>query len=872
MKIESFLALLKNVKPSGTDKWMACCPAHNDGQRPGDQSLSISVKGEKILLKCFADCATPDIVKTLNLTMSDLFLGEKKTKNTAAAARSRGARREIEKVYQYKNAGNVLVFEVVRYKPKHFSQRRPDGQGGYINNITGCERVIYRLPQVLAAIGRGETIYHCEGEKDVDNLVALGLEATTSPMGAGNWRSEQALYYHGAKQVVIIPDKDATGSVYARDVAADIFPHVGMVKILELSGERVKDTSDWLAAGGSADQLEKLVVATEPWISSPAGIGNIECGEIRETLKNASAGQYTVIDGKFHRTVWVGKGDQAEERHIPLCNFIARVRQDILKDSGTAPERFLKIDGRLNGSVLPSVTIPDNQFDSMNWIRGKWGIKAQIERSIDKVERHINQAIIKSSGKVPEHTLYTHSGWRDVDGQMVYLTNGGATGRPDIEVELPSELSRYCLPLNVEGNPKEAILKSLDLLDIGELKVTLPALIAPYLAVLNVFEETNFTIWYQGDSGSFKSSLCALSLSHFGNFTEKSLPTNWYGTKTELEKLAFHAKDIVFCIDDFAPPTGQAQKKQQNDTAEYILRQYANRQARVRSNPDMTSQRTYIPRGLLLTSGERLPDSGVSRAARMLPVVIGKDDLFRTNEDKRTLRLTRAQENRKFYPVAMVYYIQWIQNNWQAVDDKFHAYFKEYRISNIQDTDIHRRLIDSISMMQSGYHILLDFAVDMKALSQSTADDMLDIGWATLVDLLEYQNKKINIQKPGERFIEIIKNLLAGGKYILRVKNESGWAMTTPAPGETFIGWDDVTEEVIYLNPAESYRAVFTYCSYTGDYFPSSPEDTWHDLFLLKYLKDIGEEKSRTYIKHKRLGGINPRVLWLKRDVIFSNE
>lgn len=89
--IDEFLALLKNVKRSGTGKWMACCPAHNDGQHKGEQSLSVGQKEYKILIKCFAGCQTPDIVKTLGLTMSDLFIGEKKE---PPGRRARGNRRK----------------------------------------------------------------------------------------------------------------------------------------------------------------------------------------------------------------------------------------------------------------------------------------------------------------------------------------------------------------------------------------------------------------------------------------------------------------------------------------------------------------------------------------------------------------------------------------------------------------------------------------------------------------------------------------------------------------------------------------------------------------------------------------------------------
>ena len=43
--------------------------------------------------------------------------------------------------------------------------------------------VLYQLPQVLEAVKAGKTIYIVEGEKDANNLAALGLVATTEPYG-----------------------------------------------------------------------------------------------------------------------------------------------------------------------------------------------------------------------------------------------------------------------------------------------------------------------------------------------------------------------------------------------------------------------------------------------------------------------------------------------------------------------------------------------------------------------------------------------------------------------------------------------------------------------------------------------------------------
>jgi hypothetical protein len=84
----------------------------------------------------------------------------------------------------------VLVHQVVRLTPKAFRQWRPDPvtPGTWIWNLEGIELVLYHLPQVLAAVERGETIYGVEEEKDAQALQALRLTATCNAMGAGKWR------------------------------------------------------------------------------------------------------------------------------------------------------------------------------------------------------------------------------------------------------------------------------------------------------------------------------------------------------------------------------------------------------------------------------------------------------------------------------------------------------------------------------------------------------------------------------------------------------------------------------------------------------------------------------------------------------------
>ncbi len=128
--------------------------------------------------------------------------------NEVAPASSQ--RREVA-AYPYVDATGTLLFEVVRFEPKDFRQRRPDGAGGYHWNLKGVEPTLYRLPEVLRAIDANERVYIVEGEKDADRLAQLGLAATCNPGGAGKWKPQLAQLLRGAR-VAIIPDNDDVGS------------------------------------------------------------------------------------------------------------------------------------------------------------------------------------------------------------------------------------------------------------------------------------------------------------------------------------------------------------------------------------------------------------------------------------------------------------------------------------------------------------------------------------------------------------------------------------------------------------------------------------------------------------------------------------
>jgi len=252
-RLPQFLSRLAGVKQHG-EKWQALCPAHDD-RTP---SLSISTHGDRVLVKCFAGCEPEAIMQAVGMTLRDLFLTPANMSRVAAT-------RDIVATYDYTNSDGTLLYQVVRFHPKDFRQRRPDGAGGWKWNLQGRQPVLYRLARVLEAAARGDMVFVVEGEKDVHSLEDIGCVATCNAMGAGKWRPDYADALRGAA-VVILPDNDEPGQKHGEDVAQSVRGKAWGVKVLPLPCLPEKgDVSDWLAAGHTRDELLTLVNNTLPW-------------------------------------------------------------------------------------------------------------------------------------------------------------------------------------------------------------------------------------------------------------------------------------------------------------------------------------------------------------------------------------------------------------------------------------------------------------------------------------------------------------------------------------------------------------------------------------------------------------------------------
>lgn len=242
----------RSVKIAANGKRAARCPLKEHTRQD-----TVSLDGAQHLWHCHACNVGGTVIdwlaleKGISATEAMREFGGSGSKATPATSR-----REVC-AYDYRDEKGAMLFQVVRFEPKDFRQRRPDGNGEWNWNLDGVRRVLFRLPETLRAVQSSLPVFVCEGEKDVLAMVEHNFAATCNPGGAGKWRDEYSETLRGAP-VVVIADKDKRGRDHAAQVASSLHGMEKSIRVVELpdtNGQPVKDAADYFAAGGTADLL-----------------------------------------------------------------------------------------------------------------------------------------------------------------------------------------------------------------------------------------------------------------------------------------------------------------------------------------------------------------------------------------------------------------------------------------------------------------------------------------------------------------------------------------------------------------------------------------------------------------------------------------
>jgi len=293
-----FEKFLQNIKPIGGDEYQALCPFHEDA----NPSLSVNVKTGRYFChgcgmkgdvfhfyaKINSLNTRRDFGKILKGIADDFGIGFEQQKP------------KLIKAYSYYDRNNKLLFQVCRFEPKDFRQRRP-WKNGWVWNLNGIDPILYRLPEVLKA----DEVIIVEGEKDADNLSEIGFTATTSPMGARKWKESYIEFLKG-KNIVLIADDDNEGHEHMTRVAQSLNGNVKSIKWIDLPNLPSKgDVSDFIAKfkdkEQAAERLSILIDNAEPY-EPPAKIDSekaqieVTTRYLREYIESLQCGIFTTRD------------------------------------------------------------------------------------------------------------------------------------------------------------------------------------------------------------------------------------------------------------------------------------------------------------------------------------------------------------------------------------------------------------------------------------------------------------------------------------------------------------------------------------------------------------------------------------------------
>src|SRR5436305_289015 len=149
-----------HLRQRGATEWRGACPIHHG------KNDSFAVEPATGQWFCHSTCSRGGSIIELEMAFAGPDFRTAKAEvwriiGRADPVNRHAARPRIVATYDYTDETGRLLYQVVRMDPKGFSQRRPNGKGGWLWNIKGVRLILYHLPELLKR--SSEVVFICEG-------------------------------------------------------------------------------------------------------------------------------------------------------------------------------------------------------------------------------------------------------------------------------------------------------------------------------------------------------------------------------------------------------------------------------------------------------------------------------------------------------------------------------------------------------------------------------------------------------------------------------------------------------------------------------------------------------------------------------------
>lgn len=922
--MQTFLSKFKGVKQV-RGGYMVQCPCHDDKTA----SLSIGMGEKGIVLHCMAGCDSSDIVRALGLTWRDLCTDEmqrewqaahpagaaktqqKAQKSTKPAAEittkppkkipadlnrlkiwgtyaQKDAPPEtITAMYEYTDADGAPLLRVYRTDKKSFPTIHCDG-GKWFWGDGGRHNVLYHLPEVVKAVQDGKKVLIVEGEKDVETLRTLGYAATTNKGGAGKWSEELSKHFKGA-DVVIIPDMDEPGEKHAKLILHELRNDAKSIRIVNLRRQKatplppkgdISDLAGALGAEKAKGVLENLIAL------SPVLARNIGGGDYED--------YFVGISGCHVRSGCIFS-PTAEGDERPLSNFVALPVEQVSIDDGEGQLRqeFVIEGWSSTGMKLKALRVPAESFAKMNWAIEGWGLNAVIYEGNGVAQKL--RRIIQSAGVAAaiQRTMYSHTGWREIDGKVCFLHGGGAisaAGDVEADVQLDFRLGRYRLDGLREGEWLETMGRekalplcqsaTLRLMDVATLRVGVPLVGYLFLSPLTHFlrkvgRKPSVVPFVRGTTGMGKTSIVTLAMNHFGyDFRfEGDQPGSFNDSIASMERKLFILKDLPLLVDDYKTVADARQMSARRALEENIIRMVCDGLKRSRISADMTAQHDYPARGLCIQTGEELPsETGDSNIARLYVINLAAGNVPLPTSDAAPERKAEMQELWRLAKEgalneSMRGYIAYLAGQADKLPARLDALYREmFDEASRRVSGTHARLPSAVAYIMLGVRMMVEYMAQPGGVLDGVTDfeEVMRPYWDAVSANSQEQREAMTSQAPTQVFLATMRELLMSGKNVVL---DMGIANQPTTPPIGMIGYRDA--EKYYFIPGAAYGAVCESLRVQGATMAVGKTT------LLRQLAEEGISQRSTKgetLQQIRRGGVHGRYLVVARSILDDEK
>ncbi len=322
--------------------------------------------------------------------------------------------------------------------------------------------------------------------------------------------------------------------------------------------------------------------------------------------------------------------------------------------------------------------------------------------------------------------------------------------RAELRVDLAAEVPACYLGLKrLDADGLVRVKKHIvtDLLTLSDPVVTYTLLGAVSSAVLYPFTQGagRFALWLVGLTGSGKSFAAKLFANFFGHFPlESAAFTTWSATGNFIQRQGYFFKDAMYLVDDYKPETARYPQE-----VVRVLQAYADNTARGRLRADATANVLRPIRGLLVCTGEDVPEHHASAIARSVIVKVPQ-------KAKNLEAGRRCKEEYQNYTGVMADFIRWLLNEGRC--EGFTKRFNELQKKFYDDVagqqnDI--RVATNLALIGAAFETFAEYLSDdwegwQEAVRKFVEEDLIAVRDGMLGEAKEQQASEVFLRTLGD--------------------------------------------------------------------------------------------------------------------------